>query len=164
MQHSLFLHVREKALCPIVGSAFSVTENSVRIGCMTLGHSNWTISSPWKIYFENKFNKPYAAFPFPAYRGKGTLSMCPLPSLSPRTPPVLVLRFRLSKNVRAALAAVKKGSEFSFYQNLIWKLKHWESRRELGMGMPASCNLQGKSSGNICHLAAWLLPGCCLAW
>ena len=29
----------------------------------------------------------------------------------------------------------------------------------MGEGMPASSNLQGKSSGNICHLADWL-PGC----
>ena len=44
-------------------------------GCLSLGHSNWTICSPGNLFLKSKFplfKKPHAAFPFHACRWKGT--------------------------------------------------------------------------------------------
>ena len=47
-------------------------------GCMTLGHSNWTICSPQNQFFKCKFhfiNKPHEAFPFSCMQRKGHPTM-----------------------------------------------------------------------------------------
>ena len=43
-------------------------------GCMTMGHSNWTICSPWTQFLQYEFhfiNRPHAAFPFSCIQWNG---------------------------------------------------------------------------------------------